>query len=444
MAVLSIFLNSITVVIFLNYVYFAIITLLGLMFLFSKGWAVRSPFDRQQKLRFSGPEMLWVLTFGTGLLAFSAPGAIDLMAIRLLVLEILCVVAIVMAKHRVVWSFPILIYLIYLCWIIFGITYTASAAYGIRVLLKYLYPLILTMFASAVVRHKEVFIKASLLARTVAVVCVIVSFLPYAGRVLPVFWYVTARAINFISIMILSLGLYFYTDEKRKNLIWAVVFIIPCFVWVFRTSIMGSAVALMAFSFIKYRLRSLPIIFGIIVASVVAVFTIPSLREKMFYKEDITLEDFREGELSADDVDSNARFALWESLQNRFYVGHEVVGSGTGSVQQYMYTHREEFGGLMVPHSDFIQLMCDNGLVGLVLYVLILLTCFAHCFFTFQVSQDPAIKLCAIVAGSLMIGIGVTLYSDNVVNYSMATLSMPFGFYGMMLGLVRAEKNKDS
>ena len=45
----------------------------------------------------------------------------------------------------------------------------------------------------------------------------------------------------------------------------------------------------------------------------------------------------------------------------------------------------------------------------------------------------------AITAGSTMAGMLLTLYSDNVVNYSMATLSMPFGFYGMMLGLNEAK-----
>jgi hypothetical protein len=40
-------------------------------------------------------------------------------------------------------------------------------------------------------------------------------------------------------------------------------------------------------------------------------------------------------------------------------------------------------------------------------------------------------------------GVFVTLYSENTVNYSMATLSMPFGFYGMMLGLIKGEQEKD-
>jgi hypothetical protein len=53
----------------------------------------------------------------------------------------------------------------------------------------------------------------------------------------------------------------------------------------------------------------------------------------------------------------------------------------------------------------------------------------------FHSARDNIIKLSAIVAGASMIGVLSTLYSDNVVNYSMATLSMPFGFYGMMLGI---------
>jgi hypothetical protein len=38
----------------------------------------------------------------------------------------------------------------------------------------------------------------------------------------------------------------------------------------------------------------------------------------------------------------------------------------------------------------------------------------------------------------------VTSFTDNTVNYSMATLSYPFGFYGIMLGLLKEQKNKYS
>lgn len=422
--------------ILLNYLYFFIITYFGIKFLFAGGGMLKSPFDKNVKMRLNGPEMFWCLTFSTGLLAFSAPGALDLMAIRLMVLEVLCFAGIFVAKDKPIWSFPLIIYAVYLLWIVIGCFYSPAPAYGIRVVLKYLYPLLLCLFASAAVRYAEVFLKSALLARLVALISVIFTFVPLISHAVPgVFWYGTARAINYISIMILSLGLFYFSNEKRKNLIYAIIFILPCFIWVFRTSIMGSLVAIMAFSFIKYRVKSLPVILSIIIIGVVAVFTIPALREKMFYDDSVTIADFQEGRINQESVNTNARAAMWDYLEALFYDEHKLIGSGTGSVQHHMYTNHV-FGGLQVPHSDFVQIRCDNGLIGLVLYFLIIANIFAHCCSVYWSKKTSnVLKLCAIVAGASVVGVFVTLYSDNVVNYSMATLSMPFGFYGMMLGL---------
>ena len=422
----------------LNYLYFLIITYFGIKFLYSGGETVKSPFDKTVQMRLSGPEMFWCLTFSTGLLAFSAPGALDLMAIRLMVLEVLCFLGLFIAKDRPIWSYPLVIYVIYLIWIAIGCFYCPAPFYGIRVILKYLYPLLLCLFASAVVRDKEVFIKSSLWARLVALISIIFAFVPFIGLLIPgVFWYGTALAINYISIMIFSLGLFYFTNEKKKNLIYTIIFLLPCFIWVFRTSIMGSLVAIMAFYFIKYRIKSLPIIAGIIILGVIAVFTIPSLRNKMFKKEakGISIENFQEGNVGMEQVNTNAREAMWEHLENLLYKDHEIIGSGTGSVQNYMYNNFV-FGGLKVPHSDFVQIKCDNGNIGLILYALCAVAVFMHCFSVYwKNTNNAALQLCAIVAGASMAGVFATLYSDNVVNYSMATLSMPYGFYGMMLGL---------
>lgn len=422
----------------LNYLYFLIITYLGIKFLYSGGEIVKSPFDRTVKMRLSGPEMFWCLTFSTGLLAFSAPGTLDLMAVRLMVLEVLCFLGLFVAKDKPIWSYPLIIYVIYLIWISIGCFYSPAPFYGFRVILKYLYPLLLCLFASAVVRDKEIFLKSSLWARLVALISIIFAFVPFIGKLIPgVFWYGTARAINYTSLMILSLGLFYFTNEKKKNLIYTIIFLLPCFLWVFRTSIMGSLVAIMAFYFIKYRVKSLPIIFGILTLGIVAVFTIPSLRAKMF-KEDakgISIENFQEGKVGMEQVNTNARKAMWEHLEERFYKDNEAIGSGTGSVQNYMYNNFI-FGGLKVPHSDFVQMKCDNGLIGLVIYTLCAILVLIHCITVYCKREvNVTLRLCAIVAGASMAGVFATLYSDNVVNYSMATLSMPFGFYGMMLGL---------
>lgn len=427
---------------YLNIIYFLIISVYGYRFLMSDGKIVKGALDSDQTYHYSGTELFWCLTFSTGLLAFSLNVGIDLMALRLLVLEILCLIGLKVAQERAIISFPLKIYFAYLVWITIGCFYSPAPFFGVRVILKYLYPLLLCMFASAAVRDSEVFFKSSLFARIVALCAAIYAITPYI--VLPgFFWYASARTVNFISIMIFSLGMFYFTNQKKKNLLYTLFFLLPCIITVLRTSIMGSLVAIMAFYFIKYRLKSLPIIAGIFVLGVVAVFTIPALKEKMFYDDSVTIQEFTEGKISESNLNTNMRAWMWDRLEKRFYNDHEIVGSGTGTVQAYMSANSKEFGGLMVPHSDFIQQKCDNGLIGLILYGAIAFFVFVDAFRTYWRYDEPALQLCAIVAGASMIGVYATLYSDNVVNYSMATLSMPFGFYGMMLGLRRQADSQE-
>lgn len=421
---------------FLNYIYFIIITFLGLKFLTQKQVLLKNPLNKAQTMAVTGPEMFWILTFSTGLLALSAPGTLDLMAIRLLVLEIFCILSLFLVKHSPVQNVTTLIYYLYIIWLIIGLSYSPAPGYGFRVILKYLYPLLIMLAASAIVKDKEIFLKAGLGARITAIVSIFVFFIPYIIRLFPgVFWYGTASAINYISICIFSLALAFYTNEHKKNVLLTIVFIMPCIMWVLRTSIMGIVFGLSVFFFFKYKIKSLPILFAILSLSVIAVFTIPSLKEKMFNNDNVSIEQFQSGNISKDDINSNARFSMWDNLLKRFYNNHELLGSGTGSVQNYMYNNHA-FGGLKVPHNDYVQMLCDNGIIAVILYLIVGFSCIIHSFLTFNRTKNNSIKVCAITAGSSMSGVLLTLYSDNVVNYSMATLSMPFGFYGMMLGLL--------
>ena len=426
---------------FFNYIYFLIITVAGVKFLFTKQDIVTHPLDKKKKILLDGPELFWVLTFSTGLLAFSAPGMLDLMAIRLMILEIFLLVGLFIVKRKPQWNIAVILYMIYIIWLIIGLSYTLSASYGFRVILKYSYPLLIMLFASAAVRDKEIFFKAGLIARIVAIVSIGFSFIPLIGYLVPgVFWYGTARSIHYISMCIFSLALYYHGGKEKKDLLLCVLFMIPCILWVFRTSIMGTALAVMTFFFFRYKLKSIPVILGVLLLFIIAIFNIPSVKGKMFKDEkNVNIEQLKHGEISKDDINSNARFAMWEHLQKLFYNNNKLTGSGTGSIQNYMYSNYV-FGGLKVPHNDYVQISCDNGLIGIVLYLLIIVSIITHCFIEYNKKNSIAIKMCAIVAGSSIAGVALTMYTDNVVNYSMATLSYPFGFYGMMLGLIKGKR----
>lgn len=389
---------------------------------------------------FNGPEMFWTLLFATGLLSFSAPAGLDLMALRLLTLEIFCLMCFSYAKGTPSFPLPVVCYIIFMLWLVVGCFYSPAPLFGVRVVLKYLYPLVICLAASAVVRHPEVMMKSALGARYVALVALLITFTFVEHILFPgVFWYATARAINYISICMFSLALYFYLGKERKNLNYAILFTLPCILWVFRTSIMGTVVGLMAFSLFRYKIKALPMIALIAMLGIACVFYVPAVKEKMFFDRDITLSHFINGQVGMDDVNTSGRSGTWEYFEERFYKNKEVQGSGTGATQHHFYNNFL-FGGIKVMHSDIVQMKCDNGLVALILYYSSVILMITHAFVVFCRQKNRWIKICAITAGSAMAGVAVTMYSDNVVNYSMCTLSYPFGFYGMMLGLLKAKK----
>ncbi|MDH3069584.1 hypothetical protein QET40_10735 [Akkermansia sp. N21169] len=424
----------------LNYFYFLVLTFLLFQYLQMKSKLVRHPLDGKQLLSFSGPELFWTLLFSTGLLALSAPAGLDLMALRLFSLELFCLVCLKVSRTCAIWSLPLALYVIFLLWLVAGLLYAPSMTYGVRVILKYLYPLLIALTASAVVRDGEVFLKSSLGARTVAIICLVVSLIPFSGLLLPgVFWYATARAIHFIPMCMLSLAMFFYMGHKRKDMFMAIMFTLPCLLWVFRTSIMGTVVGLMAFSLFRYKLKALPVIALIGTIGICTVFFIPPVKEKMFKSDEVTLTNFMNGQVSKDDIESNARFAMWAYFEKRFYIGKELQGAGTGACQHHFYNNFL-FGGLKVMHSDIVQMKCDNGMIAVILYYSSILMMIAHAFIIFSCCRSPLIKVCALTTGASLAGVAATMYSDNVVNYSMCTLAYPFGFYGMMLGQLKGER----
>lgn len=430
---------------YLNILYFLLLTLLAYRYLFSDGKILKGALNSNLAFKYSGVEILWCLIFGTGLLSFSVKFGMDIMAIRLLVLEILCIIGITVSNNKIILSFPLKIFICYLCWLFIGLFYTPYPIYGIRTILKYIYPLFLCLFATSAVRDSEVFFKSSKWARIVALVSFIVVLIPYIEWLfIPgVFWYTTAKAINYISIMIFSLGMFYFSNKKKENFIWTIIFMLPCVLWTLRTSILGSGIAISAFYLIKYRLKALPIIIAMYILGVAAIFYIPSVKDKMFYNPSkVTFEELLTGNIDEDNIDTNYRAYMWEVLQDKFYENRKLSGSGTGAAQGEMYTNSEDYGGLKIIHSDFIQQKCDNGLIGLCLYGAMVFFIFMDCLITYKKPYSAPIRLCAIVAGASLLGVYATFYSDNTVNYSMCTLAMPFGFYGMMLGMRRSEREK--
>lgn len=418
---------------------FIVLSYLGYKYVMGVERVVCAPFDKQSSMLLNGQEMFVVLLFATGLIQCGM-----LLSIRLIILEIFCTLLIFKINRKVNMSFPLYLYIIYILWLIVGCFYSNYPIYGIRVIIKYIYPLLVAVVCMKAVDNDLVFFKAGLEARRIGLFAAIIGAVPYLeySFLSGVMWYGTARAINFISLFIFSLALFAHLDfDKKKNLIYAIFFCIPCVIWVFRTSIIGTLLALSMFCFFRYKIKSVPFIIGVFMLGIACVFMLPDVNKKMFHGKEVTLEDWQTGKVKKDQINDNGREFIWKVIDRKLYKGHEIKGSGTGSVQQEMYEHSELYNGIKIPHSDFLQMRCDNGMIALIVYILTMASVIIHCLFVYSnKSHDLSIRICAITAGCSLTGVFITLYSDNTVNYSMCTLSYPLGFYGMMLGLLKSEE----
>ena len=399
---------------------------------------MRLAFDPQKReMRCTGLETLLIFIIATGLM-----GLMPISALHLGILELICIIALVRAPYRAIYSTPLIFYFIFLIWAIIGVFYSTSYNYGIRMLLKYIYPLVIALLASSIIRDIEIFLKAGQWGRWVGVISFIQKYLPMGGVIFfGVFWIEAALATNYIVWVVFSLALAYAGIQPRKNVIWTIAFILPSLLWVFRTDIFGTSIALATFFFLKYRLKSIPLVILMGCLAICSIFYIPSIKKKMYFRPDeVTIVDFLTGNVEENNLNTSGRKSVWEDMEKWFYEGHEAIGSGTGRVQTYFNTESKGWrrGGQL--HNDLLVLKFDNGIIVLVLYLVAYIAVMFHCLFIYHKSRFESVRLCTSVAGASLMGILVTTYSDNTISYSMATLAYPWAFYGMALGIRKRNK----
>lgn len=431
----------------INTILFLVLTAALFIFLFNYSARIKDPLNSGRYLLFEGSEMFFVLLYATGTLSLATAvgghgeDGINLQAIRLLSLEVALFLSMFVCVERPKWSLAAVIYVIYIIWLLYSLTYCKSVTYGVRYIMKYLYPLIIMLAASSIVRDEKVFLAACVWARRVAIISAIVTFIPFFNFLQEffknTFWYFTALTINYVTISITSFALYYYYGRDKKDLLLGILFVLPSIFTIHRTGIMAIFGGLALFMFLKHKWISLPYIFGILIVGLLVVFYVPSVHDKMFWKDtkrELRIQDLREGNITSDDIRYNGRRAIWRMLDKEFYIKHKVKGSGIGSCQMYLY---KSSGTVKQPHNDYVQMRCDTGLVGMFLYIAVAISIIVHCVivcFTWYMPRQ--VKSAAMIAASALFGCFLGMYSENIVTYTMASTSYPFALYGMMLGMI--------
>lgn len=420
---------------FIALLIFVILTVWELKLFFTSQVEWRMPYGSRSTMLLSGKEALIILMFATAYI-----GLAPVLSLRLGFLELLCIVGALTVSSRVKLSWPMWLFMIFIAWEVIGLTYAPSVSYGIRMILKYTYPFLFAIFAARVVKDGVVMVSAAIWARRVATVAVCLTLIPPIRLfVSQFFWFDAALTTSIITMAIFSFAMVEFSDEKKKNLWWGIFFCLPCLILVFRTDIFGTVVAIATFFVLKYRTKGLPIAAALGILGLCSMFYVPAVKNKMFFRPDeVSMVDYVTGNYDKDNVRMNGRKDGWKNVENWFYKNHEEVGSGTGRVQYYFYEEAIGWQRRGQLHNDFLVLKCDNGMIGLILFGLSYFAVTLHCIYLYHKSRNTYTRMAAMVAGASLMGVFVTMYSDNTLSYSMCTLSFPWGFYGMALGIENA------
>lgn len=424
------------------FILFAVFCGFGFFYLFKPVSFVKHPFNKEVYFPMTGAQQCLMFILLTGLLRFGYEGfSMDLSAIKLLYLIALLITGIMVLPGKIDRSPVLIIYSIFLLWLLYSLSFSPVKGYGVRTFLKYLFPILALIFAMkcrvnelTLIKYLDALIKISIL------------FL-----FLYLFWFVDkfqflfctyATFADYLAVMsVVSLGL-FYLTRKKKYIYYIPLFLTFSLKSSIRTGILATFVGIAVFFIIKYKLKSLPIVLvGMGILASIFLY-VPSFREKMFFEEKTAEHIFENAEnLSVDNINTSARMAMWEWSLEHFYEPNKLVGAGLGNLQYVFYETNHPFRPLPAVHNDYIQILCDTGIIGFILYVLLLIIMVWHAMIIYHDKRSSEVlKLSAIISGASLASIMTSSITNNTVNFTAVSYLFPFVFYGITIYLLNQSK----
>ena len=432
----------------INGLVFVLLSLYALRVLFSKASYVK--FSKDQYILLTAPEKFLLLTMITGMIALTTGG---FGTIRLMWWITLIILAFIIYRKNITINTFVLICLVFLTYTLITLTWAPSLEFGIRVFLKYLYPILIMIFAMSFVTSKDfIYVALKYMIITSFVISIFLGgfmthivglwFFYFGG----VFWPIATLADFFAVMSAVSFVLWWRTGEKKYLLLigW---FLLSCILQSVRTGLFSIGFMFIFGMYFRYRIISLPYIIGIVLLGLSAILFVPNVKEKMFF-DTTKVQTFADitGALEEGNINTSARSVMWEYLLKTFYEKDELLGQGLGTVQNYMYNNYV-FGGLQVPHNDFVQMLCDIGELGVILYLLMPISFLMLNWKYFKDVRYSELHMIGTIAILSYIAIIPVMNFDNVVNYSFPVHSMPFIFIGLFYAykriLIQEERNQN-
>ena len=332
-------------------------------------------------------------------------------------------------------------------------TYTPTPVDGVMMLVKYSLPLLFMWMAYSAINNQKdliIFLKVVNIAA-----CIYCFFIGGQGcKLMPWFYYgpiggafikYAGFADYLTSIFIIPILLYWLTKEK-KYIFCALWMVLSTVLESVRTGMGGMSLVFITAILLRHKWKAVPgIVFsGAMFLSIVLF--VPQVNEKFFgdNADYVSATDIVQGDaMSLDNIEMSGRDYMWELIKDNCYYDNKTFGGGLGSSGRFLKNYARANNYLDMMHNDYLQIICDTGLVGIALFTLFyIILMFKIVLIITKRGCLPMIKYTGIMTLSSMAGIGFSMYFDNVVSHSMSSLVMPFMFLGLFLKFIDVDESK--
>lgn len=428
---MALIINSIIAILLIYY---------GWKYAFCKGMVVEHPFDKG---------LICICSNNLSFLLFSIMTAMVFLGPLSLVKYAIWICIMVFMSFRWVkkWDSVLTMYLVFIVWNLYTLTYSNYVFQGWMMILKFSLPILYFWLGyNAIQDSLDLWI---FLKRTV-VICVVYSFLiggVSAKLISPLYVFLCygtggtfvayASLADFYAILIgIPVMLYVITSE-RKYIYAAGLLFLSSVLESVRTGIGASILGLSLLFLVYKKGKAIPIVTLLIALFVGSVLLVKPVRDKMFGKHAETVTISNMGQTK---IETNGREYMWERIMNHCYKPDPTYGSGCGGALGWLKDINSK-GGLLLIHSDWVQMMSESGNIGLWLYILFgAFLLFKILAITWRYKGDIVLTLLGGTTAGSFAACFFCMGFDNVITYAQQGYVLPFMLFGIFLKVVDLTK----
>lgn len=302
-------------------------------------------------------------------------------------------------------------FLCFIGWTIFTLSFSEGIYKGILMIIKLIMPLFFYILTRKAIQNTDqVWFFFEKISSSIYIYVLVGIYSAFIGLYMTVFKYYS------MPVSIILIALYFKKHQRKYLLLSVLNFCVPL-IMLKRTPLLGIGVGLLIFLIYRYKLKAIiPSVIGLIIG-IITLINIPQLRERIFFNgEDLTTRDLFNPE-TFNQINTSGRDVMWLYAYENYYEPNPIIGCGIGTLKNYMDSPQNPLRtSFTLLHNDWLHILCETGLVGIILLVLFFCSVFGKAYKYSLYKYPNDLRLISCCAAGVFTTTIIHMYFENSVN----------------------------